>query len=285
MSKSQYNTNNAYELLIWQLEAGIDQCIGDEPNNRLNKKPENQEFTEKKAVGAIANRDKVQTTKNIKNPGTPSLVNERNIEHFLDASPVSSRELALDCNSLEELEAAVRDFDECALKKTSANTVFSSGSIDARVMFVGEAPGAEEDREGRPFVGASGRLFDKMLASIGIIRDKVYITNTIFWRPPGNRRPTGAEVAQCLPFLQRQIELVRPDILVPLGGSASQTLLKVDLGITLLRGRWYEYTLSDNSKIVTLPMFHPAYLLRSPVHKREAWRDMLALSDKLNQKQ
>ena len=285
MSKSQYNTNNAYELLIWQLEAGIDQCIGDEPNNRLNKKPENQEFTEKKAVGAIANRDKVQTTKNIKNSGTPSLVNERNIEHFLDASPVSSRELALDCNSLEELEAAVRDFDECALKKTSANTVFSSGSIDARVMFVGEAPGAEEDREGRPFVGASGRLFDKMLASIGIIRDKVYITNTIFWRPPGNRRPTGAEVAQCLPFLQRQIELVRPDILVPLGGSASQTLLKVDLGITLLRGRWYEYTLSDNSKIVTLPMFHPAYLLRSPVHKREAWRDMLALSDKLNQKQ
>ena len=152
-------------------------------------------------------------------------------------------------------------------------------------MFVGEAPGAEEDREGRPFVGASGRLFDKMLASIGIIRDKVYITNTIFWRPPGNRRPTGAEVAQCLPFLQRQIELVRPDILVPLGGSASQTLLKVDLGITLLRGRWYEYTLSDNSKIVTLPMFHPAYLLRSPVHKREAWRDMLALSDKLHQKQ
>ena len=285
MSKSQYNTNNAYELLIWQLEAGIDQCIGDEPNNRLNKKPENQEFTEKKAVGAIANRDKVQTTKNIKNSGTPSLVNERNIEHFLDASPVSSRELALDCNSLEELEAAVRDFDECALKKTSANTVFSSGSIDSRVMFVGEAPGAEEDREGRPFVGASGRLFDKMLASIGIIRDKVYITNTIFWRPPGNRRPTGAEVAQCLPFLQRQIELVRPDILVPLGGSASQTLLKVDLGITLLRGRWYEYTLSDNSKIVTLPMFHPAYLLRSPVHKREAWRDMLALSDKLNQKQ
>ena len=285
MSKSQYNTNNAYELLIWQLEAGIDQCIGDEPNNRLNKKPENQEFTEKKAVGAIANRDKVQTTKNIKNLGTPSLVNERNIDHLIDTSPVSSRELALDCNSLEELEAAVRDFDECALKKTSANTVFSSGSIDARVMFVGEAPGAEEDRAGRPFVGASGRLFDKMLASIGIIRDKVYITNTIFWRPPGNRRPTGVEVAQCLPFLQRQIELVRPDILVPLGGSASQTLLKVDLGITLLRGRWYEYTLSDNSKIVTLPMFHPAYLLRSPVHKREAWRDMLALSDKLNQKQ
>ena len=285
MSKSQYNTNNAYELLIWQLEAGIDQCIGDEPNNRLNKKPENQEFTEKKAVGEIANRDNVQTKKNIKNPGTPSLVNERNIEHLIDASPVSSRELALDCNSLEELEAAVRDFDECALKKTSANTVFSSGNSGSPVMFVGEAPGADEDKEGRPFVGASGRLFDKMLASIGIIRDEVYLTNTIYWRPPGNRPPTSLEVAQCLPFLQRQIELVRPDILVPLGGLAAQTLLKVDLGITLLRGQWHEYALPDKTKILTLPMFHPAYLLRSPVHKREAWRDMIALSQKLSQKQ
>jgi len=284
MSKSQYNTNNAYELLIWQLEAGIDQCIGDEPNNRFNKNSENLESTEKKAVGTT-NRDSVQTIKNVRIQGDQGSVDAHNIQHSIHVSPVSSNELALNCKSLEELEATVRDFDECALKKTSASTVFSSGSIDSRVMFVGEAPGAEEDREGRPFVGASGRLFDKMLASIGIIRDKVYITNTIFWRPPGNRRPTGAEVAQCLPFLQRQIELVRPDILVPLGGSASQTLLKVDLGITLLRGRWYEYTLSDNSKIVTLPMFHPAYLLRSPVHKREAWRDMLALSDKLNQKQ
>ena len=284
MSKSQYNTNNAYELLIWQLEAGIDQCIGDEPNNRFNKNSENLESIEKKAV-ETTNRDSVQTIKNVRIQGDQGSVDAHNIQHSIHVSPVSSNELALNCKSLEELEATVRDFDECALKKTSASTVFSSGSIDSRVMFVGEAPGAEEDREGRPFVGASGRLFDKMLASIGIIRDKVYITNTIFWRPPGNRRPTGAEVAQCLPFLQRQIELVRPDILVPLGGSASQTLLKVDLGITLLRGRWYEYTLSDNSKIVTLPMFHPAYLLRSPVHKREAWRDMLALSDKLNQKQ
>ena len=284
MSKSQYNTNNAYELLIWQLEAGIDQCIGDEPNNRFNKNSENLESTEKKAV-ETTNRDSVQTIKNVRIQGDQGSVDAHNIQHSIHVSPVSSNELALNCKSLEELEATVRDFDECALKKTSANTVFSSGSIDSRVMFVGEAPGAEEDREGRPFVGASGRLFDKMLAAIGIIRDNVYIRNTIFCIRPGNRRPTGAEVAQCLPFLQRQIELVRPDILVPLGGSASQTLLKVDLGITLLRGRWYEYTLSDNSKIVTLPMFHPAYLLRSPVHKREAWRDMLALSDKLNQKE
>ena len=195
MSKSQYNTNNAYELLIWQLEAGIDQCIGDEPNNRFNKNSENLESTEKKAV-ETTNRDSVQTIKNVRIQGDQGSVDAHNIQHSIHVSPVSSNELALNCKSLEELEATVRDFDECALKKTSANTVFSSGSIDSRVMFVGEAPGAEEDREGRPFVGASGRLFDKMLASIGIIRDKVYITNTIFWRPPGNRRPTGVEVAQ-----------------------------------------------------------------------------------------
>ena len=211
MSKSQYNTNNAYELLIWQLEAGIDQCIGDEPNNRFNKNTESLESTEKKAV-KTTNRDSVQTIKNGRMQSDQGSVDAHNIQHSIHVSPASSNELALNCKSLEELEATVRDFDECALKKTSASTVFSSGSIDSRVMFVGEAPGAEEDREGRPFVGASGRLFDKMLASIGIIRDKVYITNTIFWRPPGNRRPTGVEVAQCLPFLQRQIELVRPDI-------------------------------------------------------------------------
>jgi len=285
MSKSQYNTNNAYEVLIWQLEAGIDQCIGDEPNNRFNKKAEKLESTEKKAVVEITNRDNVQSIKNNKKIGNLGSVDASDSQSLIDVNSISSNKLALNCKSLEELEAVVRGFDDCALKKTSANTVFSSGSIDAQVMFVGEAPGAEEDREGRPFVGAFGRLFDKMLASIGIIRDKVYITNTIYWRPPGNRPPTSLEVAQCLPFLQRQIELVRPDILVPLGGLAAQTLLKVDLGITLLRGQWHEYPLSDTSKILALPMFHPAYLLRSPAHKREAWRDIIALSHKLSQKQ
>ena len=285
MSKSQYNTNNAYELLIWQLEAGIDQCIGDEPNNRFNKKTENLESTEKKAALEITSRDNFQSIKNNRKLGDLGFVDASNNPSLIDVGSASSNKIALNSNSLEELEAVVRGFDECALKKTSANTVFSSGSPDSAVMFVGEAPGADEDKEGRPLVGASGQLFDKMLASIGIIRDQVYITNTIYWRPPGNRPPTSLEVAQCLPFLQRQIELVRPDILVPLGGLAAQTLLKVDLGITLLRGQWHEYPLSDTSKILALPMFHPAYLLRSPAHKREAWRDIIALSHKLSQKQ
>ena len=285
MSKSQYNTNNAYELLIWQLEAGIDHCIGDEPNNRFNKKTENLESTEKKAVVEINNGDNFQSIKNNKKVGNMGLIDASNSQSLIDIGSASDNKLALSSKSLEELEAVVRGFDDCALKKTSANTVFSSGNSGSPVMFVGEAPGADEDKEGRPFVGASGRLFDKMLASIGIIRDEVYLTNTIYWRPPGNRPPTSLEVAQCLPFLQRQIELVRPDILVPLGGLAAQTLLKVDLGITLLRGQWHEYALPDKTKILTLPMFHPAYLLRSPVHKREAWRDMIALSQKLSQKQ
>ena len=285
MSKSQYNTNNAYEVLIWQLEAGIDHCIGDEPNNRFNKKTENLESTEKKAVVEINNGDNFQSIENNKKVGNMGLIDASNSQSLIDIGSASDNKLALSSKSLEELEAVVRGFDDCALKKTSANTVFSSGNSGSPVMFVGEAPGADEDKEGRPFVGASGRLFDKMLASIGIIRDEVYLTNTIYWRPPGNRPPTSLEVAQCLPFLQRQIELVRPDILVPLGGLAAQTLLKVDLGITLLRGQWHEYVLPDKTKILTLPMFHPAYLLRSPVHKREAWRDMIALSQKLSQKQ
>ncbi len=285
MSKSQYNTNNAYEVLIWQLEAGIDHCIGDEPNNRFNKKTENLESTEKKAVVEINNGDNFQSIENNKKVGNMGLIDASNSQSLIDIGSASDNKLALSSKSLEELEAVVRGFDDCALKKTSANTVFSSGNSGSPVMFVGEAPGADEDKEGRPFVGASGRLFDKMLASIGIIRDEVYLTNTIYWRPPGNRPPTSLEVAQCLPFLQRQIELVRPDILVPLGGLAAQTLLKVDLGITLLRGQWHEYALPDKTKILTLPMFHPAYLLRSPVHKREAWRDMIALSQKLSQKQ
>ena len=285
MSKSQYNTNNAYEVLIWQLEAGIDHCIGDEPNNRFNKKTENLESTEKKAVVEINNGDNFQSIENNKKVGNMGLIDTSNSQSLIDIGSASDNKLALSSKSLEELEAVVRGFDDCALKKTSANTVFSSGNSGSPVMFVGEAPGADEDKEGRPFVGASGRLFDKMLASIGIIRDEVYLTNTIYWRPPGNRPPTSLEVAQCLPFLQRQIELVRPDILVPLGGLAAQTLLKVDLGITLLRGQWHEYALPDKTKILTLPMFHPAYLLRSPVHKREAWRDMIALSQKLSQKQ
>ena len=149
-------------------------------------------------------------------------------------------------------------------------------------MFVGEAPGADEDRQGKPFVGASGQLFDKMMGSIGLDRNSLYITNILFWRPPGNRNPTTSEIAICLPFVERHIELIGPEILVTLGGPATKTLLGVEQGITRLRGNWYQYRSKNLSKpIATLPLFHPAYLLRSPAHKRKTWQDLILIKQKL----
>ncbi len=149
-------------------------------------------------------------------------------------------------------------------------------------MFIGEAPGADEDRQGKPFVGVSGQLLNKMVASIGLDRSGFYSTNIVFWRPPGNRTPTTNEIALCLPFVERHIELVDPDILVPLGGPAAKTLLGVQQGITRLRGKWHSYqTTNLPAPIDALPFFHPAYLLRSPAHKRESWLDLLMIKEKL----
>ncbi len=160
--------------------------------------------------------------------------------------------------------------------------MFSDGNPTAKVMFVGEAPGADEDRQGKPFVGPSGQLLDKMAASIGLDRTSFYITNIVFWRPPGNRNPTTNEIALCLPFVERHIELVDPDILIPLGGPAAKTLLGVQQGITKLRGKWQTYQ-SKNlaAPINVMPFLHPAYLLRSPAAKKDAWQDLLAVKDKL----
>ena len=181
-------------------------------------------------------------------------------------------------------EAALRAFDGCPLKFGAMNTVFADGNPQARVMLVGEAPGEDEDRQGKPFVGVSGRLLDRMLAQIGLDRTSVYITNILPWRPPGNRSPTQAEIAACLPFLERHVVLIGPRILVPLGGTSAKTLLNRSEGITRLRGQWSEYPLGPlNQPVPVLPMLHPAYLLRNPVSKREAWRDMLTLRSRLAQ--
>ena len=161
--------------------------------------------------------------------------------------------------------------------------MFSDGNPTARIMFIGEAPGADEDRQGLPFVGVSGKLLDRMLESIGLSRtENAYITNIVFWRPPGNRSPTDQEIASCLPFTQRHVELVDPAVLVFVGGLAAKTLLAKTMGITKLRGRWYEYETPGLVRPVPcLAMFHPAYLLRSPQQKRLAWRDLLAIKQKL----
>ncbi|MBM3549870.1 MAG: uracil-DNA glycosylase, partial [Alphaproteobacteria bacterium] len=194
-----------------------------------------------------------------------------------------AKALAADCKTVAELEQAVRLYEGCGLKKTATNTVFADGNPQARLMLVGEAPGADEDRQGKPFVGLSGKLLDRMLAAIGYDRGSAYITNILFWRPPGNRQPTPQEIQQCLPFVLRHVELVNPAVLVLLGGTSAKTMLNQTEGIMRLRGRWFEYKIDESLPVIpALATYHPAYLLRSPGQKREAWRDFLALKLKLS---
>jgi DNA polymerase len=196
-----------------------------------------------------------------------------------DAAIASARHLAAEAQSIEDLRAALLAFEGCALKATAMNLCLFDGNPEAKVMIIGEAPGAEEDRQGRPFVGAAGQLLDRMLAPIGLDRQSVYITNLLFWRPPGNRNPTAAEVAACLPFLERQVELVDPSHLLLLGASSVRTLLARQEGILKLRGRWAHYQQAGLSRpIPAMPTLHPAYLLRQPAQKRLAWRDFLAFN-------
>jgi len=183
--------------------------------------------------------------------------------------------------TLDELRDEIAKFEGCALRATAMNLVFADGNPASPIMFIGEAPGEEEDRQGKPFVGAAGKLFNQMLKAGGIDRPDIYITNVLFWRPPGNRTPTDAEIASCLPFVERHISLIKPKLIVPLGGVAAKTLLRAKEGITRIRGRLTEYVPHPQSglapSIPCLPIFHPAYLLRQPSAKRQAWSDILLL--------
>jgi len=198
----------------------------------------------------------------------------------LPAGPAEASAIAAACGTLAALQAALSGFTGCALRDTATQLVFADGPEQAQVMLVGEAPGAEEDRIGRPFVGPAGQLLDRMLGSIGLQRDTVRIVNTVPWRPPGNRTPTEAEIAVCLPFLQRHITLLQPAVVVVLGAVAAKALLPAarDTGIRRLRGHWHSLELPGlPGKIACLPTYHPAYLLRTAAAKREAWHDLLAL--------
>ena len=193
-----------------------------------------------------------------------------------------ARARAAEMNTLEELEALLRGFEGCSLRFTAKNLVFADGNPQARVMFVGEAPGADEDRIGKPFMGRSGQLLDRMMAAIGLDRTMAYVSNVVPWRPPGNRNPTPQEIAICRLFVERQIELASPDILVCLGAPATQTLTGTKDGILKARGRFYPYRLRDGREIRALATLHPAYLLRQPVQKRLAWRDFRMLKSALD---
>jgi DNA polymerase len=192
---------------------------------------------------------------------------------------MSAREAARNAASLDELRDILDRFDGCGLKASASRLVFADGNPQSRLMFIGEAPGADEDRQGLPFVGRSGQLLDRMLAAIGLDRTTAYIANIVPWRPPGNRTPTPAETQICLPFIQRQIELVDPDVLVTVGQPSTSALLGVQ-GIMKNRGRWFPYQ-TGTREIRAMPMLHPAYLLRSPIGKRLAWRDLLAIKKAL----
>jgi DNA polymerase len=197
-----------------------------------------------------------------------------------DTAVMAAREAARNAASLDELRAIMTGFQGCALRVTATQLVFADGNPQARVMFVGEAPGRDEDLAGLPFVGRSGKLLDRMLAAIGLDRTSAYIANIIPWRPPGNRTPTPQESQICLPFILRQIELADPDVLVCLGGPSSQALLGFKDGIRRTRGRWLSFD-TGKREIRAMATFHPAYLLRSPLEKRHAWRDFLAVKKAL----
>lgn len=202
----------------------------------------------------------------------------------LPAGPQDAARIAGACETLPALEAALAAFTGCALRDTATRLVFADGSDQAKIMFIGEAPGAEEDRVGRPFVGAAGQLLDRMLASIGLDRSKVRIVNVVPWRPPGNRAPTDSEVAVCLPFLHRHIALMQPDCLVLLGATSAKAVLPAtrNIGIRRLRGAWQRLELPGfQRELPCLPTYHPAYLLRTPSAKREAWHDLLALKARM----
>jgi DNA polymerase len=240
-------------LFAWYEAMGVDEAIGDEPVDRFAAPPPEP---------AKASQRQAEASQPRAAPASP-------VPQDLDS-----------VTTLEELEALLGQFEGCALKRTAKSTCFARGSTDARIMLIGEAPGRDEDLQGKPFVGRAGKLLDRMLASIGLDETSVYITNTIYWRPPGNRTPTPQEIGSCTPFLSRQIELLAPDVMVLLGGAAAKSVLNVTEGIMRLRGKWKIYK-SGTRDIPTLATLHPAFLLRKPGEKRHAWRDLLMLKERL----
>lgn len=257
--------SEALNQLEWQIAAGADEAIGEVAVDRFAAEP---------AVpnAPPARRSPKAVTTAEASGGAP--LSER-------SGALLAEERAAKATTLAELRAAIESFDECGLKRTAMNTVFCDGNPSAGLMLIGEAPGADEDRQGKPFVGASGKLLDRMMGALGLAREKdYYISNILPWRPPGNRKPTPVEQAMCLPFIKRHILLAEPKLVVLLGGVAAGAILDTTQGITRLRGKWHELEV-DGRQIPVMPTFHPAYLLRQPRSKREAWHDLLEIKARL----
>ncbi|MCC9620706.1 uracil-DNA glycosylase [Thalassospira sp. MA62] len=302
MSKpiTDFDVNNLdpFQALVWQFEMGVDEASADEPLDRfkasesLSRNAANRQGFAGRGHPGQTNAPAGRTARPATaGPGAATgagpgpAPGAASGGFLLSDTPHEARQSARDAaaaaTSLSELHEAIEKFEGCALKKSASNTVFGVGNTEAKLVLVGEAPGAEEDRQGVPFVGPSGKLLDAMLRSIGLSREEVYITNILPWRPPGNRQPTTAEVAVCEPFVRRHLELIAPKVVICLGGSAAKALMEEDRGITRLRGTWKEISFADGGKADLTAMFHPAYLLRTPEQKRLAWRDLREVSQKL----
>ncbi|MBQ8671101.1 MAG: uracil-DNA glycosylase [Alphaproteobacteria bacterium] len=257
---------NLAEVIKWYVLAGVEDICADETFNALDTPPLPENKVVRKVPVVAAMR-----------PAITDLAQAN------DSARLNARELCAKANNLSELKKAVESFDGCSLKFSANSTVFGYGNPNAAVMFIGEAPGADEDREGKPFVGKSGGLLDKMIAAIGLKREDCFISNILPWRPPGNRTPTDGEVAVCLPFLRRQIELVDPKVIILLGGSAANAVLENVDSISSLRGHFTDYTTSQGKVIPTLSTYHPAFLLRTPNQKAKSWSDFMRLQRKLTE--
>ncbi|TPK22262.1 uracil-DNA glycosylase [Mesorhizobium sp. B2-5-9] len=283
---SPNNPVDLADLLAFYASAGVDEALEDASVNR---------FAE--AVPKPAERTPAAAPREGKVPepaAGPPRLDGRSVPDAPAPRPPTSavpdeaqaalaRQLAMTATTLDELRQHMTAFEGCNLKATAKNLVFADGNPQAAVMLVGEAPGRDEDIEGLPFVGRSGRLLDRMLAAIGLDRSSVYIANVIPWRPPGNRTPTPHETEICRPFIERQIELVNPKVLINLGGPSAKTLLNTSEGILRLRGNWRVHTTGSGIAIPAMPTLHPAYLLRTPAHKKLAWRDFLEVKAKLRE--
>ncbi len=265
------------DILRFYAEAGIDVTLSEEPVDRFALSRAQAEAVARARDTVV--RQRPEPRREIAPP--PQARSEPpTLAVPSEAAVMAAREAAATAETLDALRATLESFEGCNLRFTATNLVFSDGNPEGRVMFVGEAPGMEEDLQGLPFVGRSGQLLDRMIHAIGLDRSSAYIANVVPWRPPGNRTPTPQETEICRPFIERQITLADPDVLVILGGAAAKQLLKTNEGILRLRGQWRDYD-TGARKIRAMATLHPAYLLRQPLQKKLAWRDLLSLEEAL----
>ncbi len=276
-------------LLRWYLEMGVDEAIGEDPVDRfaLSAEQKSKATVERPAISSREQQGFFPAVQG-RPRERPAIAAENTLSP--EEAISGAKGLAAQADSIEALHETLQDFDGCALKKTAKNLVLSDGNPEAHVMLIGEAPGADEDRQGKPFVGRSGQLLDKILNAIGLDRQaedaerSAFISNTIFWRPPGNRKPTAAETEICLPFILRAIELANPRLIVCLGATPMQRLCNTTEGILRSRGKWRSYSVNGRD-VPLMPTLHPAYLLRQPAQKALCWRDMLAVRKRLDELQ